>query len=226
MASVYAINGKILYSKKGANHRETVISAIKEGISLGLADLSYLDLTGVKFDCVSLVAADLSGSQLRGCSFVRTDLTGAKLDSASASGVNFSNSGLLRASFKGSNLELALFCNTYIKSADFSGANLWGANFCNASAHDTDMSSANIYDADFTLVDLSTVNFEGAIVGFCDEVRGRRRAKLVKALNKGELVVNKYGWRIDLAGPGCPTKWVRSWDTVMICVDKKDENDG
>lgn len=226
MARLYTISGKILYDKEGANRRDTVISAIRKGASLDYADLSEINLSSIKFDGVSLVAVDFSRSELRGCSFARTDLVAAKFNYADASGASFINSDLLTASFECANLETAYFRSTRFESADFSGSNLWGATFLNSCASRAIMSCANIYDTDFTGTDLKTVDFSGAVVGFCDEVRGRRRAKLVKALNKGELVVNKYGWRIDLAGPGRPTEWNSSWGTLMICVDKKEGNNG
>lgn len=218
MAKIYDIDGKLIYEKKGASDRHTVISAIKDGANLDGADLSGLRLDKINFGGVSLGRANFRGCDIWGCSFVGADLSGAKLDGARASKSEFSNMNLLMTSFKSADLEKASFHNVHIGRADFSEANLWGVVFHEVSIKDVNMAGANIFATKFGDTDLSTVDFSGAVADFSAGYSKKDIQKEVETLNANHLVASRYGWVIEAKGPGKPSKWNGEWENLFVCT--------
>ena len=218
MAKIKDINGRLIYEKEGASKRETVISAVRDGIVLDGADLRGIRLNNINFGGVSLVGADLRGCNIRNCSFVGADLSGARLDGVQANRSEFSNMHLLMTSFKSANLEKASFHNVHIGGADFSKANLWGVVFYKVSIKDANMASANIFATKFGDTDLSTVNFSGAVIDFLVGCSKKYIQKEVKTLNAKHIVATRYGWVIEAKGPGKPSKWNGEWENLFVCV--------
>ena len=218
MAKIYDIHGKLIYEKKGANDKYTVISAIKDGVALDGANLSGLRLDGINFGGISLVGADFRGCDVFGCSFVGADLSGARFDDACASSSEFSNLHLLMTSFKSANLEKASFRNVHIGGADFSKANLWGAVFHKVSIKGANMASANIFATKFDDTDLSTVDFSGAVIDFLAGHPKKYIQKEVRTLNAKHIVAARYGWAIEAKGPGKPSKWNGEWENLFVCT--------
>lgn len=98
------------------------------------ADLSNMDLRGVKFICPDLRCIDFCYSDLRG--------------------VDMSNCALDHANFTGAN----------IRKANFSGANLHDAILIHADCEDADFSKAILYSANFMSSNLTHVNFTDSVL--------------------------------------------------------------
>ena len=218
MAKIYNIHGRLIYEKKGASDKYTVISAIKDGAKLDGADLSCLRLNKINFGGVSLVGADFRGCDVWGCSFVGADLSGARFDGACAGSSEFSGLHLLMTSFKSADLGEASFHNVHIEGADFSEANLWGAVFHKVSIKGANMANANIFATKFGDTDLSTVDFSGAVAEFLAGHSKKYIQKEVKTLNARHIVAARYGWVIEAKGPGKPSKWNGEWENLLVCT--------
>lgn len=218
MAKIYDIRGKLIYENKGASKRETVISAVGNGIALDGADLRGLRLDNINFGGISFVGADFRGCSICDCSFVGATLLSARFDGVQANRSEFSNMHLLMTSFKSANLEKASFHNVHIGGADFSKANLWGAIFHKVSIKGANMARANIFATKFGDTDLSTVDFSGAVVDFSAGYSKKDIQKELETLNANHLVAARYGWVIEAKGHGKPSKWNGEWESLFVCT--------
>lgn len=90
-------------------YEKTIKEAIKQGVSLNGANLSYMDLSGidlyganlscVDFTCSCLENAILKNANLSGSIFYVTELTNANLDGAILTGANFDGAILTNVDF-------------------------------------------------------------------------------------------------------------------------------
>lgn len=218
MAKIYAIDGKLIYEKKGASDKETVASAIKDGVSLEHADLKNSDLTGSKLDGISFAGADLSECDIPLCSFVGANFKGADLSSARAWKTDFKGADMEGARLHETDLNESILDRANLKNASFSKANLWGASIRHAVIAGASMEGANIYTTKFDHTDLGTVSFRGAVVGFSGSTDSKDWETDVDELNDNCTVAKMYGWRVEVGGPGSPSKWNGEWEALFVCT--------
>jgi hypothetical protein len=112
----------------------TVEAAVKAGVSLRDANLSYLDLTAV----------NLKGVDLDGASFKHTRLYNARFDGANLAGCDMTGANLYAAVLKDANLDNAILESAIITNADFSGAMIRDTVFQNVTMFQTKMKGAVI----------------------------------------------------------------------------------
>ena len=139
-------------------------------VNLKGADLSDMNLTGVKisesnFTSATFSNANLSGIEISGTNLTRTNFSYTKLEGASffnpdITGAIFAEACLTKASFFGTNAETANFFHANMTRAkfyfsnllhtNFMGTNLTNAEFIGAHLKETKFRDANLTNADFT----------------------------------------------------------------------------
>lgn len=117
MARIYDINKNLIYENEQLSKRKTVMAAIKEGVCLKNADLSYTAFTRLDIEGI-----DLSGANLSWCFF----------SSVSLKGVNMS----------GADIHDTIFRETSFYNVDMSSADIKDTDF-----RDSDLSTVNFLDA-------------------------------------------------------------------------------
>lgn len=159
------------------------------GVDLTGADLSELDLTGADFSDALLESASFSKTRLDRARFDRAVLAHASFEGASIGGASFAEANLGKALLvdldgrEPANLRGANLWEATIRGSDLRGANLEGVSFWGATIEDTDLSGANLarsvfhktalaraklVDADlseatFMELDVSGLDFAGAL---------------------------------------------------------------
>ena len=121
-------NDDVVFKDDGATVKETVETAVKEGVSLEGADLYVAELDGANLRGADLTNADLSGANLR-----YANLTGADLREASLKGDGLD---LWNATLAHADLRRADLSGSYLANADFLGARCDGANLSGVRAPD------------------------------------------------------------------------------------------
>ncbi|MFC7769331.1 pentapeptide repeat-containing protein [Salinirubellus sp. GCM10025899] len=150
----------------------TTVSFPKDSV-LWKADLSGVNLQGVKLLGAYLRGADLSGAYLWDASLLEADFRGADLTDA-----NFWGADLSGAYFRGADLTDVNFWDANLfgadlRDADLSEVNLQGADLSGADLRATDLSGKDLCDANFSRADLrdadlSRVDFRGADLSGAD----------------------------------------------------------
>lgn len=190
------------------------------------ADLSELDLSGMK-----LAGVNLAGAILTCANLAKTDLAGANLSAAiladaNLSSANFAQAKLCNADLVHTKLDGASFKGADLAGADFSLAEGAGANFENAAAaaarfleaslEGVNFAGAHCAGADFTAARLRKANFEGANLegaslemadasdaafnaARCKRLKAGRGANLSRAQFKGAQAAQAafHGSRLD-----------------------------
>jgi uncharacterized protein YjbI with pentapeptide repeats len=177
--------------------RERVMAA-KPGELAG-ADLSELDLSGLKLAGANLAGAiltfaDLAKSDLSGANLKAAILADANLTGANCAGAQFANADLVHskldgASFKGASLAGADFSLAEGGGVSFDKAVAAGAKFLEASLDSASFRDAACADTDFTASRLRKASFEGAnlqgasleVCDASDAVFNGAHCKLLKA---------------------------------------------
>ena len=178
--------GEIIYEYECENNsiRKTVEEAVRNGVALYGADLSY---------------ADLYGANLRGAKLIGADLNWAKLSEADLKGAD-----LREANLSGAKLNWAKLSKADLKGADLRGANLRGANLRGAK-----LSEANLYAADIREADLREAKLIGADLNWAKLSEANLRGANLKGVN----LEGAYLYGADLKGVenipyiplGCPS---------------------
>ena len=223
MAKIYNIDNKLIYEKKGATYKDTIIAAIESGCKLDYAYLSGLNLIGVNLNGASLVGANLSACRIQTCSFVGSDLRHVDLSGAKANGAYFNKADLSGAVLVEADLNNAYLNRADLTKSNLSKANLWGASFCCSITTGANLSGSNIYNANFYGADLDTVDLTGAVVDFSDGDSKYDIQKYVEKLNAKHTVPARCGWVIEAKGPGRPSKWNGKWENLFVCAKRTSE---
>lgn len=143
--------------------KKTVEEAVSKNVSLNKADLSDVNLRGIK-----LYHADLSDANLSGSNLSETNLSETNLAKANFEGANLQYSILNRTSFIGANLAGVNFRGSEIRNADFTKADLAKAIFKDSDLREANFTKAYLGDADFRFTYLSYTNFEDSNLIFAD----------------------------------------------------------
>ncbi len=136
------------YTNENATIKDAVEEAVKQNISLSLANLSSANLSSANLRSADLSSANLCSADLRSANLSSADLSSANLCSADLSLADLSLADLSLANLSSANLRSAYLSSANLRSADLSSANLRSA----------DLSSANLRSAYLSLVK----NKEGA----------------------------------------------------------------
>ena len=116
MEEIKNIQGGTLFVGEYESFKHCVEDAVRKGVNLSYADLSYADLSYAYLSGAYLTYADLRGANL-----YRADLTYADLYRADLRGAHLFRSNLENARLSCANLYYA-----NLKGARLTGANLWG----------------------------------------------------------------------------------------------------
>lgn len=188
--------------------RERVMAA-KPGELAG-ADLSELDLSGLKLananlagailTCANLSKSDLSGADLKAAILADAELSGANCAGAQLANADLVHTKLDGAIFKGANLTGADFSLAEGSGVSFEKAIAAGAKFLEASLEGSNFRDAACSDADFTASRLRKANFEGAnlqgasleLCDASDAVFNGAHCKLLKAGRGANLSRAKF----------------------------------
>ncbi len=146
--------GKVIFAFEAVGNtiRDTVLEAVKQGVSLKFAELSYADLSDMDLHDADLQEANLNKACLRGA--------------------NLEDAVLNKARICGANLHCANLFGAHLRKAHLFNADLRGAEFAHADLYRADLSNADLRDADFYKADLYGADLVGA------DIKG---AKLYKA---------------------------------------------
>ena len=131
--------------------RDQLVARLKEDRNLAGADMSNLDLTGIRLMGLSLKGADLHNS----------DLTQATLAGADLSGVNLENAQLNDVRIAGANMQSANLRGAQMTAAKMVGVNLHEADLAGADISESRLIGVNVADADFS--DVKTTNAQTAV---------------------------------------------------------------
>ena len=130
--------------------------------NLSAANLSGANLSGANLRGANLSAANLSGADLSGANLSAADLSGADLSGADLSGANLSAANLSAADLSAANLRGANLSGAYLSGADLSGADLSGADLSAADLSGAYLSGAYLSGANLSGADLSGADLSGA----------------------------------------------------------------
>ena len=111
---------------------------------------------------VHLKNADLSGMNLAGVKISDSDFTGAKFPGATLSGIEISNTKLMHADFTGAILEEAKFNFANLINATFNHARLIKASFFGSTVEHASFLHTNLIEAKFSRVNFSHTDFAHA----------------------------------------------------------------
>lgn len=131
--------------------RDEIINSLKTDRNLAGADMSNLDLSGIKLMGLSLKGADLHNSNLS-----KATLAGADL-----SHVNLANAHLEDARIAGANMESANLRGAHMNAAKIVGVNLHEADLTGADISQSRLVGVNVAAADFS--DVKTVGAQTAV---------------------------------------------------------------
>ena len=144
------------------------------GTNLQSADLSHLNLAGIKFEGAQmqgvvswqtqLQGASLVGAQLQGTFLWEVQLQGADLWDAQLQGANLKSAQLQGAKIWNAQLQGAKIWNAQLQWADLSGAQMQGANLRSAKLQGADLSGAQMSSA----TSFSTATLRGAALSEVD----------------------------------------------------------
>jgi len=112
------IDGTVAYESQSATSlKEAAEEAVRQGVSLALANFSGANFSGADFSLANFSRANFSGANFSGADFSLADFSRANFSRA-----NFSGADFYKANFSGANFS----------GANFSRANFYGANFSGA----------------------------------------------------------------------------------------------
>ncbi len=193
------------YTNENATIKDAVEEAVKQNISLSLANLSSANLR----------SADLSSANLRSADLSLADLSLANLSSANLRSANLCSADLRSANLSSANLRSANLCSADLRSADLRSAKLSLANLSSANLRSADLSSANLRSADLSSANLRSADLSSANL---------RSADLSLVKNKEGAYLPTYcRWSHSINGNkiqiGCKTKTIKEWD-VFFASDK------
>ena len=151
--------------------KKTVEEAVSKNVSLNKADLSDVNLRGIK-----LYHADLSEANLNYVDFYGADLSCSQLNKASLNNAYVCNANLRSANLKEANLSEANLCGADLSNTDFSCTNLSGA---------------NLRYANFSYADLSNSVFHNTLINQAYFSTAKNIPPLPMNLPSGEFI----GWK-------------------------------
>lgn len=180
---VYLVQGNFTCPKPCS----AFVGANFQGAKLYGANLSELDLTGVKFDGAFMAdweaygekwseiktedyentrqeyVVNFNNSTLTNAGFDHVNMGGAALENTCLAGTRFWATDLSRASFKGANLGGRSECNFKEKRAHFYQATLIEADFDDVDIADVNFAMTRLSKADFSkAINADKANFDGA----------------------------------------------------------------
>ena len=141
MDIVHRATKRVIYRNGSKTYRDTVESAIGEGVSL-----AYAALGGVVLYKADLSDADLRHAELSGADLNRADLSGAQLSDADLSHANLCSANLSRANLHHANLSRAEVRDANFRGADLTLADLRGADLSVAHTDGADLWKAILVD--------------------------------------------------------------------------------
>jgi len=156
------IYGKTIFEFEKENNtiKDVVEEAVKRGIKLCYANLSFaklheINLCGENLRYANLSGADLSraklyGADLRGADLRGADLYGAELSGAELYGATLRYADLRYANLSGADLSCAKLHGADLRGAKLYGANLYNAELSGAKLYGADLHSAKLYGADLS----------------------------------------------------------------------------
>jgi len=122
------IDGTVAYESQSATSlKEAAEEAVRQGVSLALANFSGANFSGAHFS-----GANFSGANFSLANFSRANFSGANFSGADFSLADFSRANFSRANFSGADFYKANFSGANFSGANFSRANFYGANFSGA----------------------------------------------------------------------------------------------
>lgn len=147
------------------------------------ADLSNLDLRGVKIERSDLRSVDLSGSNLTASTLSESDLHGADLTNTILDASGMSNVNASRANFDGTSLRHAYVSNSLFYQSSFNKANLSAGNFDNsvfdlskfsevnfrqASIIAAKLDNVTVHNTDFSKAKMQLSSLKGSVIRYSD----------------------------------------------------------
>ena len=99
------LSGEVIFTHECASMREAVEKAVRRGISLRKANLSWANLHRANLQGASLDGANLFGANLRGANLYVADLRGANLRGANLRGANLYGANLYGADLRRADLD-------------------------------------------------------------------------------------------------------------------------
>ena len=151
--------------------KKTIKKAVSKNVSLNKADLSDVNLRGIKLYHADLSDANLSGSNLSKTNLAKANFEGANLKNADLQYSILNRTSFIganRTSFIGADLAGVNFRGSEIRNADFTKANLAKAIFKESDLREANFTKAYLGDADFRFTCLSYTNFENSNLIFAD----------------------------------------------------------
>ena len=128
--------------------------------------LDFVNLTGADLTRVDLTGVKLNGSNLTGADLTRADLTEAKLILANLTGADLARADLIGANLTGADLTEAILTVANLTRADLRGADLTRADLRGADLTGADLTGANLTGADLREADLrEAVPYKGKLLG-------------------------------------------------------------
>lgn len=201
--------GEIIFSHtcEDNTYKKTVEEAVKQGVSLAYASLSFLNLKGINLAYMCLENAKLNYTSLKDADLSYSSLKGAYLCDADLSYSNLSYADLSNA----------ILNDSYSRMAYFIGANMRGSIIHDAVLYESNFSNADLSYADLTKSDLYSCNLTNANLSNCN----LHNANLNMALTNSENLNNALGLNDQCPKEGSFIGWKKciGYDSNYIGYD-------